>query len=177
MDLIKERISVEAKAFLNERNINEAAEYREPLYQMKLSLFGWDLDFSAASIFCEVVWKRAYKGYVLNYNELDRLFSPSPVATHANFRGCNSYKTGNVPEVGSLAIWRRGNTWQGAMGIVVGVSPDMTTFGIMEGRVMEGSNGKFIKVQEGLDKRLSLPFAQDKLNLIGFVYPKKQDIE
>lgn len=176
MDLIKERIVAEAKAFLNERNINEANEYREPLYQNKLSLFGWDLAFSAASIFCEIVWKRSYKGYVLNHNELDRLFSPSPVATHANFRGCGSYNTGNVPELGSLAVWRRGNTWQGAMGIVIAVSPDMSTFDIMEGRTMEGSAGKFIKTQEGLGKKLSLPFAPDKLNLIGFIYPKKQDI-
>lgn len=175
--MVFEKVVVTAKEFITTKNINDCKELNEPMYQAKLRYFNWGLQFSASSVFAEVVWKLAIgKDSLSEWNELDRMFSPSPVATHANFRGNATYKTGNSPELGALAIYKRGNSWQGHMAIVVWVSDDKKTFDTAEGRALEGSEDKFINVIESKGKKTGLPFANDKLNLLGFVYPKNQEI-
>ncbi len=177
MAFISEKIVVTAKGFLNGSNINDARELIEPIYQVKLAHYNWDLQFAAGSIFSEVVWKMAVgKNSLSEWQELDRIFSPSPIATHANFRGNRNYNTGNMPELGALAIWKRGNSWQGDMGIVVNVSDDKQSFDVISARILSGSDKQFLMVQEGKGKRIGLPFCNDKLNLLGFVYPKHKEI-
>lgn len=176
MTLISEKVVVAAKGFLDKTNINDHKEFNEVIFQAKLATFNWDLQFSASSIFCEIVWKISIKGSTSEWNELDRIFSPSPIATHANFRGNRNYKTGNMPELGALAIWKRGNSWQGDMGIVVSVSEDKQSFDVVSARILSGSENNFLMVQEGKSKRIGLPFCNDKLNLLGFVYPKHKEI-
>lgn len=177
MTMLSEKITVTAKEFLNERNINDDAIFSEPIFQAKINQFNWDMRFSAASIGCEVVWKKAIsRNRISEWGQLDKLFSPSPVATHANFIGCRDYKTGNLPEIGALVFYRRGNSWQGAMGIVIEVYEDKT-FDIIEFRTLQGSEDKFIATIESKGKRLGLPFREDKLNLLGFVYAKNREID
>lgn len=177
MTLICEKVVVTAKEFVTTKNLNDNKEFNEPIFQAKLRHFNWDLSFSASSIFCEVIWKIAIgKDSLSEWGELDKVFSPSPVATHANFRGNRTYKTGNVPELGALVFWKRGNSWQGHMAIVTGVSDDKQTFDIIEGRALTGSEDKFINVQESKAKKIGLPFCTDKLNILGFVYCKNQEI-
>lgn len=177
MAMIYEKVVVTAKSYLNDKNVNDAKDFNEPVFQAKLAKFNWELQFSASSIFAEIVWKIAIgKDSLSEWQELDRLFSPSPIATHANFRGNKTYKTGNVPELGALVFWKRGNSWQGHMAIVIAVSDDKQSFDIIEARALTGSEDKFINVEEKKNKRVGLPFANDKLNILGFVYPKNQEI-
>jgi len=177
MALIAEKIVVIAKQFLNDKNINDSAEFNEMIYQVKLRHFNWPLQFSAGSIFAEICWKMAIGRVSLSeWQELDRLFSPSPVATHANFRGNSNYKTGNAPEAGALALYKRGNSWQGDATVVTHVEEDKQTFDTIGARILSGSDNNFLLVQEGKGKRVGLPFANDKLNLLGFVYPKHKEI-
>lgn len=177
MALIWEKIVVTAKEFLEDRNINDSTEFNQPIFRAKITDFDWDFSFCAASIFCEIVWKISIgRGNPEASRELDRLFSPSPVATHANFRGCRRYKTGSLPEKGAIAVWKRGNSWQGNMGIVLDVSEDKEKFDIAEGRILTGSQEFFIRIEEHKGKRLRLPFKQDQLNLIGFIYPPNREI-
>lgn len=177
MPMLFEKVVVTAKSFLNV-NINDCKELTEPIMQAKINKFNWELQFAASSIFAELVWKISIggQGSLSEWQELDKLFSPSPVATHANFRGNKTYKTGNVPEPGALVFWKRGNSWQGHMAIVSEVSEDKKTFDIIEGRALSGSENKFINVEEKKGKQVGLPFANDKLNILGFVYPKNQEI-
>lgn len=177
MTLVWEKVVVTAKEFVTTKNINDHREISEPIFKAKLSHFNWDLSFSASSIFAEIVWKVAIgKDSLSEWGELDRMFSPSPIATHANFRGNKTYKTGNVPEPGALVFWRRGNSWQGHMAVVIAVSEDKQTFDVIEGRALTGSEDKFINAEEKKGKKVGLPFANDKLNILGFVYPKHQEI-
>lgn len=177
MTLIFEKVVVTAKEFLDKKNINDSPELIQPIQQAKLRYFNWDLSFSASSLGCEIVWKIAIgKDSLSEWQELDRMFSPSPIATHANFRGNKTYKTGNVPEPGALVFWKRGNSWQGHMAIVIAVSEDKQTFDVVEFRALNGSEDKFINAEEKKGKRMNLPFANDKLNLLGFVYCKNQEI-
>lgn len=176
MAMRSEKVVVTAREFILEKNINDCKDLNEPVFQSKLQELDWDMSFAAAAIFCELVWKISVgRNNLRDWRELDRLFSSSPVGTHANFRGCRKYKTGNVPELGALAVWRRGNSWQGHMGVVSGVAASKEEFSIIEARVLSGSDGGFLKVEEKSGKRVGLPFKTDKLNLLGFIYP--QDVE
>lgn len=175
--MLCERIVVSAKEFLTEKNINDCKDLNEPIYQSKLSEFDCDIKFAAASVTCEIIWKIAFGRESLNeWRQLDKLFSPSPIATHANFRNCRSYKTGNIPEVGALVIWRRGNTWQGHIAVVIAVSEDKKSFDVIDGRALCGSDGGFIQVEEWKNKQVGLPFRLDKLNIMGFIYPHDREI-
>lgn len=178
MTMIWEKIVVTAREFLSERNINDCKDLNEPFYQAKLQEFDWDPQFSAAAILCEIVWKISIGGRdrVSEWRQLDRLFSISPVATHANFRGARSFKTGNIPERGSMAVWKRGNTCQGHIAIVTNVASDISQFDTIDARALSGSEGGFIKVEERLGKMVGLPFKSDKLNLLGFIYPPNREI-
>ncbi len=177
MTLISEKIVVTAKELLSEKNINDCLELNEPMFQAKLAQFNWDLPFASASLTCEIIWKIAIgRNSLSEWSQLDKLFSPSPIATHSNFRGCRDYKTGNIPELGALAFWKRGNSWQGHMGVVISVSEDKTEFDIIDGRILTGSDSNFIQITESKGKKTGLPFKNDKLNLMGFVYPKNREI-
>jgi len=174
--MLWEKVVVTARQYLDDKNINDSAEFNDIMFKMKQVDFDWNMQFSAASLMCEIVWKIAIgKENTQEMRRLDKLFSPSPIATHANFRGCNSYKTGTMPEKGALVIWRRGNSWQGHMAIVSNVW-DNGLFDVIEGRVLVGSQSQFIQVQEQKGKQSNLPFRDDKLNIIGFIYPPNREI-
>lgn len=177
MTLIAEKIVVTAREFLETRNINDSYDFNEPFYQTKIKDFGWGLEFAAPSIVCEIVWGVAMRGGgASEVRHMDRLFSPSPISTHSNFRGCNMFHTGNLPQPGSIAVWRKGNSWKGMMAIVVNVSDDKKTFDVIEGKVLVGSEIQIITVEEKKGKRTDLPFKNDKMNLIGFIYPPDREI-
>lgn len=178
MTLLSERIVVTAKEFLQEKNINDCSDLNEPMFQSKIQEFDWDLAFAAASTTCEIIWKIAIgRESLMEWRQLDKLFTPSPVGTYANFRGCRNYKTGNIPEIGALAVWKKGNTWQGHMSIVTEVAEDKRSFTVVEGRALSGSENSMIEISERKDKNVSLPFRDDKLNLMGFVYCPNREIK
>lgn len=175
--MLWEKVVVTAREFLGDRNINDSKEMNDIMFQMKQVDFDWGIQFSAASLMAEIVWKIAIgKENTQEMRRLDKLFSPSPIATHANFRGCNSYKTGTLPEKGAIVIWRRGNSWQGHMAIVSDVSENKMSFDVIEARVLIGSEGNFLQLLEQRGKMVGLPFKDDKLNIIGFVYPPNREI-
>ena len=176
MSMLWEKVVVTAKEFLGDKNINDSREFKEPIYQAKLIHFGWELQFAAATVFVELVWQIAIgRETTTERQRLDRLFCPSPVATHANFRGCREYKTGNLPEKGAIAVWVRGHSWQGHMGIVSDVSPNKESFDIIEGRILTGSDGHFIQVKESKGKQTDESFSVNRLNLKGFIYPPSRE--
>lgn len=178
MTLISEKIAVTAREFLNDKNINDCQDFNEPMYQAKLQEFDWDLQFCSATIGCELVWKIAIgRNRVREWRQLDRLFSPSPIGTHANFRGCRAYKTGNIPELGAIVIWKRGNSWQGHAAIVIWVSEDKMEFDVIDCRILEGSENRFLRFEEKKSKKVGLPFRNDKLNLVGFIYAPLREID
>lgn len=177
MTLVAEKIVVTAREFLETRNINDSYDFNEPFFQTKIKDFGWGLEFAAPSVVCEIVWRSAMRGSgAIEVRHLDRLFSPSPIATHANFRGCKEFSTGNLPQPGAIAIWKKGNSWKGMMSLVLSVSADNKTFDVAEGKVLTGSENQILTLEEKKGKRTDLPFKNDKMNLMGFVYPPNREI-
>jgi len=175
--MLWEKVIVTAKEFLGDKNINDSREFNEPIYRAKLLHFGWELQFAAAAVFVETVWQISIgRETTTERQRLDRLFCPSPVATHANFRGCREYMTGNLPQKGAIAVWVRGHSWQGHMAIVSEVAPNKDHFDVIEGRILTGSEGNFIRVQESKNKCIDESFSVNKLNLKGFIYPPNREI-
>lgn len=177
MTLVAEKIVVTAREFLETRNINDSYDFNEQFFQTKIKDFAWGLEFAAPSIVCEIVWRSAMRGGgTVEVRHLDRLFSPSPIATHANFRGCKEFSTGNMPQPGAIAFWKKGNSWKGMMSLVLSVSADNKTFDVAEGKVLTGSENQILTLEEKKGKRTDLPFKNDKMNLMGFVYPPNREI-
>lgn len=175
MAFVNEKVKVVALEFLNkEKDFESDSIYCQPLYKVKIQSYGWGSEFSIASIFCEVVWKRSVETLPPFETEiLDRLFSASPVATYINFKGNKEYWTGNVPKEGAIAFWKRGNGWQGHCGIVTKVEDDNNTFSIVEVRMKSGYDKKpFIEITEKGDKKVNKEFSKSDMNFLGFVYPK-----
>lgn len=176
MTMLSERVVVTAKEFLA-KNINDSRELNEILNRTKWNTFNWSPQYAAASTVCEIIWKMAIGRETQRcWQQLHHLFSPSPVATHANFRGCLDYKTGNLPQKGSIAVWKLGNQWKGDMGIVTEVSDDNMYFDIIRGSTLQGSEDIFFKVSERRGNQTESPSRQDKMNLIGFIYPPDREI-
>lgn len=177
MTLVSEKIVVIANQYLDTKNINDTESFNEPFFQNKISEYGWELPFAARSIGCELIWKEALKGSgSAEARYLDRMFSPSPIATHANFRGSRKFKTGNVPELGAIALWRKGNGWQGIMGIVINVHDDKMGFDIAECVALQGSENRFLTFERKNGKRADLPPKHDSFNILGFIYPPNREI-
>lgn len=177
MTLVSEKIVVTAKEFLQTKNINDCKEFNDPVFHSKLNDFGWPLQYSVSSVVCEMIWKIALAANNLAvYRRLDRLFSPSPMATYSSFRGSAHYKTGNLPEVGAIAAYRKGNGWQGDMGIVTSVSESKKEFDMIQGKILMGGDDRFITVEEKRNRPVGLLFRPDKYNLIGFIYAPNEEI-
>lgn len=174
--MLSEKVVVTAKDFLV-KNINDSREYNEILTRTKLNTFNWNAQYSAASVVAEIIWKMAIgRESQRTWQQLDRLFSPSAVATHANFRGCLDYKTGNLPQKGAIAVWRRGNSWQGDIAIVIDVSDDKEMFDVVQGSILNGSSEVFLHVVERKGKKAYTEPRADKMNLLGFIYPPDREI-
>lgn len=177
MTLVSERIVVTAHEFLNKSNINDCKDYQEPIYQNKIKEFAWDFSFSAPSIVCEIIWKISLRGGgMAEWRQLERLFSPSPIATHSNFRGSQNFKTGNLPEIGSVVVWRRGIGWQGRIAIVTKVGEDRKTFDVVEGFALTGSIKNILSLKEIKNIPANNPYGREKLNILGFIYPPDREI-
>lgn len=178
MTFIAEKIAVIAREFVETRNVQDSKDFNEPFFQTKLAHFDWDMQYSASSIGAEIVLKSAWGAESIeDWQLIDRICSPSAVATHCNWRGCKRLKTGNIPEVGAIAFYRRGNSWQGSMSIVIRVAEDKERFDVAETRFIIDSGSGQLKTIEVKDKRVLLPFKSDKLNLLGFGYPPNRELK
>jgi hypothetical protein len=160
-----------ANSYLGQEEISGNKGFKNTAFQKKMQECGWQIGQSWCAYFSELVWKEAFgKSHPL-YNTLDRLFSPSAVSTYSNFKGYpNGFKAGSTPKIGSLAVWRLGNGWQGHIGIVTEIV-DKNTFKSVEGNTNAAGGREGIQVARKV-RVTNMPFRSKGLNLIGFIYPE-----
>lgn len=164
---IGERIISIANSYLINNNFSQSEEYQSVWLQDKKDAYGWNDAYSMGAWFTEIVWKQAYGPECPEWTQIDRLFSPSPISTHTNFRGSRHFRTGAMPELGALAIWKNG--WHSYMGIVVSVSHDGNMFDMI---IAQLENNK-IRVNLHFSRQAQMEYKKDGYNLVGFVYPKE----
>ncbi len=166
--MIEQKIVQIAGSYVGQQEISGNKGFKNPAFQKKMQDCGWQINNAWCSFFAELVWKEAYGKSNPLYNTLDRLFSPSAVATFGNFKGHpTNFKTGDKPKVGALVVWRYGNGWQGHIGIVESI--DKNTFVSIEGNTNKDGGREGIEVARK-HRSLGMPFRKQGLNLIGFVY-------
>jgi hypothetical protein len=158
-----------ANSYLVNNNIGQSDSYNSDWLAAKKIAFGWNDAYATHSYFTEIVWKDAYGIDSKEWELIDRLFSPSPLATHTNFRGSKHFRTGTSPSIGALAIWRNG--WHSYMGIVSTVYPDEKLFDMIIG---QWENGK-VRINLHIARNADTEYKKDGYNLVGFVYPKECD--
>lgn len=166
---IGERIINVANSYLINNNIAQSDNYNSYWLREKKDAFGWNDAYATHSYFAEIVWKEAYGIDSRESQWIDKLFSPSPIATHTNFRGSKHFRTGISPHLGAIAVWRNG--WHGYMGIVSTVYPDGNLFDMIIG---QWENGK-VRVNLHFSRDADTEYKKDGYNLVGFVYPKECD--
>lgn len=166
---IGERIASIANSFLANGDFRIQQEYNSSWFLDKKRCFGWNDAYAMGAWFCEIAWKKGYGDSSEEWQQIDRLFSPSPLATHTNFRGSKYFRTGTIPEIGALAIWRNG--WHSYMGIVSAVSNDGNLFDMI---IAQQQNGKIV-INNHFSRSANMEYKKDGYNLIGFIYPKESD--
>jgi hypothetical protein len=172
---IHERIVQVALAYKDMREKQNNSGFIDPAFEAKMKAMGWLTGQSWCVYTCELIWKEAYGNHPGIIKELDKLFSGSATATWRNFQQSKTWKTGQVPMDGAIAIWRYGTGWQGHAAIDV-KTIDKKTFetiegnsnddGAREGYEVAHRTGKIARVIGG-------PLKKKGLNFVGFIYPKE----
>lgn len=169
--MIADKIKEVALSYVGEEEKPGNLGWKDPKFEAKMVEVGWQPGQAWCAYQAELIWKEAYGKKHSLWKSLDRLFAPSATATYGNFAGSGLFKTGSVPKVGALAVWRYGwSGWKGHIGVVVGINDANRTFDTIEGNT-NAAGGR-----EGLytlkkTRRRDAPPTGTGLNLIGFVYP------
>lgn len=168
--MIADKIIEIAKGYTGQEEIEGNKGFKDPAFQKKMQDVGWKISDSWCCYFTELVWKEAYgKSHPL-WKTLDKLFAPSCTATYSNFAGSQLFKVGQTPKLGSLMIFRYGSGWKGHVGIVTAFNKDACE--CIEGNTNDkGGREGYIVAKR--NRKLGLPFKENGLNLVGFVYPSE----
>jgi hypothetical protein len=141
--------------------------FKDAEFEKRMVDVGWVKGASWCAYFCELVCKEAYSSDKDAVKKYSTLFSGSATATYKNFDVAGL--TSKTPEVGSLAVWRLGNGWQGHIGIVAEVV-DKDVFKTIEGNTNDngGREGYIVTRKTRFTNK---PYSAKSLNLIGFIKP------
>jgi hypothetical protein len=131
-------------------------------FQKRMEQVGWSIGQSWCAYFTELC---AIEAFPSLKDELTKLFSASATATWKNFQ--IDKKTSITPKVGSLAVWRYGNGWQGHIGVVSKIVDDKT-FESIEGNTNDkgGREGYIVTPRT---RKIGSKYSSAGLNLIGFI--------
>lgn len=164
---LKEKVIAAARAYIGQHEKSGNSGFVSPEFEAEMKAVGWAKGSSWCAYFAELAWKKGFEGHPLRAS-LDKLFSPAATATLANFKHSDQWKTGTKPQIGALAVWQYGKTWKGHIGIVTELV-DSETFRAVEGNTNAQGGREGVAVLEKT-RKVGLPFKNQGLNLIGFVY-------
>lgn len=168
--MISKEIVRVAKSYIGKHEKPNNSGFVDADFEKRMKDVGWSSGLAWCAFFTELVWKEAYgQGQV--FTELSKLFSGSATTTYKNFELSATWKVGQVPVEGAIAIWRFGSGWQGHAAVVTSVI-SKTSFETVEGNTNSegGREGIEVAVKQRLTNK---PFTKKGLNLVGFIYPKE----
>ena len=167
--MISDQIVKIAKSYIGQHEKPSNSGFKDAEFEKRMKDVGWSTSLSWCVFFTELVWKEAYgPGQV--FNELSKLFSGSATTTYKNFELSKTWKVGQKPVPGAIAIWRYGNGWQGHAAVVVSVG-DKKDFNTVEGNTNSEGGREGVEVAEKT-RLTGKAFTKNGLNLVGFIYPK-----
>lgn len=156
-----------AKSYIGKTEIPNNAGFTDAKFQKKMEEVGWSKTLAWCSFFAELVWTEACCDNTLKA-VIKKQFSGSATTTFKNFDLDKTFKTGTEPQVGSVAIFRHGNGWQGHAAIVTEIITK-TEFKTVEGNTNDkgGREGYIVATKT---RKTNNPFTNTGLNLVGFIY-------
>lgn len=155
-------IAQTAKKYIGQTEKPNNSGFNSPEFEQRMKAVGWQKGQAWCSYFCELVCKEAMPEIT---TVLDGLFSASATQTWQNFEIAKM--TTQKPVIGSLAVFRYGNGWQGHIGIVVEIIDDKS-IKLVEGNTNDGGSREGYIVCEK-KRKTNTPFQAKGLNLIGFI--------
>jgi hypothetical protein len=172
-----EDIFATALSYVGQQEIPGNQGFKNPKFEDEMTNVGWLKGEAWCATFAKLVFKKAYADKPTTQLELERLFSKSATQTYSNFDK-SDWKTQNPdgtpikkPVKGALAVWRHGDSWAGHIGIVIEVNLKQGYFKTIEGNTNAFGSREGIQVAVK-ERKMSQPYSDKGLNLIGFVYPK-----
>lgn len=120
-----QQIVEEARRWLHVKEIGNNGGFSDPIFEAHLRELGWRPGLAWCAFFAKMVWCNVYKDSLL-LPQLEKLLSPSVLATWRNAKASTSVTTSQVPVVGGIVCWSTGNG-KGHMGIHVEIKDDFNT--------------------------------------------------
>lgn len=152
-----------ALAYLHEKEVPGNMGFEDKIFQKKMEEVGFHKGYAWCALFGELCVKEGAPGF---YNENEKLFSASAVATYNNFKAAGL--TTDKPEIGYLACWKHGKGSTGHLAVVVG-NKGTNLFQSVEGNSNENGSREGFEVAYKADRQINKPFSAKGLNLLGFV--------
>lgn len=156
-----------AKKYIGQMETPNNSGFKDANFEKKMAEVGWSKTMAWCSYFCELVWDEASNEAEKKIT--DKLFSGSATTTFKNFDLDKTFKTGVLPIVGAIAIFRHGSGWQGHAAIVLNlITP--TSFRTIEGNTNDvgGREGYIVAIKT---RSTNKPYSSVGLNFVGFIYP------
>ncbi len=144
------------------------AGFQDEKFEKEMRSFGFQPGWSWCALFCELVWRKAYRILKLTATEklLGQLFSASVLATKNNFvaYGC---KLEREPQVGSLVIMQHGRSALGHIGVVEKIEKGYVH--TIEGNTSAAGSREGDRVDR---KKREIKFGyKPGLHILGFIQP------
>ena len=162
------KIAEIAKGYIGKTETPNNSGFTDKKFETKMTEVGWNKSLAWCSFFCELVWNEACSDINLRA-KIKKLFSGSATTTYKNFELDKTFKVGQIPTVGAVAIWRHGSGWQGHAAIVTEIV-SKTEFKSVEGNTNDkgGREGYIVALKT---RKTNNPFSEKSLNIVGFIYP------
>lgn len=143
-------------------------------FQELMETVNWQDTHAWCAYYGKAIWSLGYSDWDSNMiNVLKDLMSANAVRTYHNLKSAG-FKVSDIPIPGALVIWQKykegKQTIYGHEGIVLNVVGD--NFMTSEGNTNAAGSREGNQVAEKTHK-IKIPFKQNGLNRLGFVYPKE----
>lgn len=175
-EMIQETIREEALKWVGQEEIPGNKGWIDKHFEEMMKATGWNEGEAWCAYLGELVWYNAYKGYPHVQKDISLIFSASAVQTYWNFKKA-LWTVSKKPCIGALVIWQRykqgKQSWQGHLGVCIDYGDD--DFETVEGNtnVAGKREGKY-----SMKKKREFNFlVENGLRLVGFVYPKWEEIQ
>lgn len=165
--MIGNKIANIAAKYLGQSEKPNNSGFHDAVFEMRMRQVGWQKSQAWCAYFAEMVYKEAYESTQYIF-EVNKYCSASATTTYKNFDIAKNWQVSQTPQIGALAVWRHGISWQGHIGIVSSVFEDKFT--CIEGNTNNSGGREGIEVAEKT-RKLDFTVKENALNLIGFVIP------
>ena len=158
-----------ARGYKGQEEIQPNLGFKDTTFNAKMNAIGFYRGASWCGFFVMLVLFGVYADAPLILAYLKKYCSPSTHTMWANFKASKEIITGQIPQLGAVAIWAEGDGTNGHTGIVVAIDLDGKHFTCVEGNTNGAGGREGYRVWENVHT-LGLPHSEKALNLLGFGY-------